>query len=63
MRQGFLTPGGLSGLPKIFAFNSFCIHPQPLLQLFTKIRKLSQENCIFRNFFARIYYTAELVLP
>jgi hypothetical protein len=28
MRQGFLTPGGLSELPKIFAFNSFCIHPQ-----------------------------------
>ncbi len=44
-------------------FQTYGSHPQPLLQLFIKLREISQENCIFRKFFARIYYTANPVLP
>lgn len=54
---GILTPGEPSEC------RTYRSHPPPLLQLFIKIREISQENCIFRKFFARIYNTAELVLP
>jgi hypothetical protein len=66
MRQGFKpladyeTSISAPGEPS--ECHTYKSHPQPLLQLFIKLREISQENCIFSKFFARIYYTAELVL-
>jgi len=37
-------------------------NPSALLQLFIKLGKISQENCIFCKFSARIYYKAEFVI-
>jgi len=68
MRQGFLTPGGLSDSRNIELAECRTLaltdraHPSALLQLFIKLGKISQENCIFRKFSARIYNTAELVV-
>ncbi|AFZ05467.1 hypothetical protein Osc7112_0895 [Oscillatoria nigro-viridis PCC 7112] len=63
MRQGFLTSGGLSHLLiEPVDCHTYRSNPSSLLQLFIKLGKISQENCIFHKFSARIYNKAELVL-